>query len=122
MAFYECTGVCAAEKATWRLHDPILFAISDFTGIHPGLLVMGCTIAGIIAYILAFKMLVDLAGFMWGEWKYSRGIVSLLWFIPLAILFTFLMILNIIHLVITLGAAYDAIRDYRDWWWRGSRR
>jgi len=127
-AAIEGTGICSDDPSIGPTFLKILSPyhpanewIHNHVGIDPVIMGILWVFVLIALYFLFLKLLVEIAFYAKVEYEYSRGPVAILWWIVAYAFVAVLMLFNLIHLLLTLGAAYSALHGFREWWHAGRK-
>jgi len=93
------------DQSAWHV------ILANFLHIHPGLLIMIMTIVVIFGYMGFFFLLTHLTLTFKENWEDAEGSDKILWFIPFALVGLVFVTLHVIHLLLTIGAAKDTLRN-----------
>lgn len=115
---------CLAGQISYRDNCSDLpqwsISVANLIGLpEPGFIWLVMPFVAIGLYFLLIKLMIEIAFAAKVEYEDTRGPLAALWWIVAYTFVTILFVLNLIHLVITLGAAYSVMSTFRDWWHAG---
>lgn len=80
--------------------------------------IVGLTVASIFGYMLLFALLLSLFVSLTNGFKQGSVIIRLVLLIPLILIGSVFLVLDIIHTLLTIWLGVQALSGFRSWWHR----